>query len=205
MTQEVFEIVRGMDLKNIETQLALQCAPLLTGLKISNLLIIPSENESLVRVLIRKTGISCYRLLRSKEKITFLLFRRMELESFLKMDSAEKILKEQGYENLTLGRILAHFQMRYQAYKDGKMEFPHEMGILLGYPIEDVSGFINHRGKNYLYSGYWKVYGNMQEKIALFRQYQEAKETLIQLLASGLKMEEILSQYSKKELQKAAV
>lgn len=205
MTQEIFEIVREMDLKNIETQLALQCAPLLTGLKISNLLIIPSENEGLVRAFVRKTGISCYRLLRSKEKITFLLYRRMQLEAFLRKDSAKKILKEQGYENLTLGGILACFQMRYQAYRDGKLAFPHEMGILLGYPIEDVSGFINHKGKNYLYSGYWKVYGNMQEKIALFQQYQKAKERLIQLLASGIKMEEILAQYSKKELQKAAV
>lgn len=205
MTQEVFKIVREMDLKNIETQLALQCAPLLTGLKISNLLIIPSENESLVRILIRKTGISCYRLARSKDKITFLLFRRMQLESFLKKENAKKILKEQGYDNLTLGGILAYFQMRYQAYKDGTLEFPHEMGILLGYPIEDVSGFINHKGRNYLYSGYWKVYENMQEKVALFQQYQKAKETLIRLLASGLKMEEILAQYSKKGLQKAAV
>lgn len=36
MSREIFEIVQGMDLKNIETQLALQCAPLITGLKISN-------------------------------------------------------------------------------------------------------------------------------------------------------------------------
>ena len=35
MSREIFEIVQGMDLKNIETQLALQCAPLITGLKIS--------------------------------------------------------------------------------------------------------------------------------------------------------------------------
>ena len=49
MTQEVFRIVRGMDLKSIETQLALQCAPLITGIKISNLLIVPKEMEPLVR------------------------------------------------------------------------------------------------------------------------------------------------------------
>ena len=30
MSREIFEIVQGMDLKNIETQLALQCAPLIT-------------------------------------------------------------------------------------------------------------------------------------------------------------------------------
>lgn len=38
MSQEIFELVKGMDFKKIETQLALQCAPLIMGLKVSNLL-----------------------------------------------------------------------------------------------------------------------------------------------------------------------
>ena len=42
MRQEVFEIVQKMDKDNIRTQMALQCAPLITGLKVANLLIIPS-------------------------------------------------------------------------------------------------------------------------------------------------------------------
>lgn len=33
MSQEIFELVKGMDFKKIETQLALQCAPLIMGLK----------------------------------------------------------------------------------------------------------------------------------------------------------------------------
>ena len=45
MRQEVFEIVQKMDKDNIRTQMALQCAPLITGLKVANLLIIPSKNE----------------------------------------------------------------------------------------------------------------------------------------------------------------
>ena len=47
MSQEVFELVQGMDLKSIETQIALQCAPLISGLKVSNLLIISAEDEFL--------------------------------------------------------------------------------------------------------------------------------------------------------------
>ena len=205
MTQEVFEIVKGMDLKNIETQLALQCAPLLTGIKVSNLLIVPLSNEKMVRGLLRKTGISCYRLLNTGKKITFLLFRRKQLEAFLEDQEAREVLKEQGYERFTLGGILADFQKRYQEYKDGILPFPHEMGILLGYPIEDVTGFIHNKGKNYLYSGYWKVYGNIHEKLDLFQRYQKAKETLILLLASGFSMESIIESYGKNELQNAAV
>ncbi len=41
-------------------------------------------------------------------------------------------------------------------------EFPHEVGIFLDYPIEDILGYIEHEGKNCQVSGYWKVYSNAQ-------------------------------------------
>ena len=43
MTKELFELVKGMDLKAAETQIALRCAPLIAGLKVSNLLIVLNE------------------------------------------------------------------------------------------------------------------------------------------------------------------
>lgn len=46
-------------------------------------------------------------------------------------------------------------------YQTIQEDFPHEMGILLGYPVEDVEGFIINNGKNELYTGYWKVYDNL--------------------------------------------
>ena len=35
MSQEIFEMMQSMDIKTIETQIALQCAPLLSGQIIS--------------------------------------------------------------------------------------------------------------------------------------------------------------------------
>ena len=58
MSQEVFEIVQGMDLENIENQLALQCAPLITGLKVSNLLIVHKDSVPGVKRILENTGIS---------------------------------------------------------------------------------------------------------------------------------------------------
>lgn len=46
--------------------------------------------------------------------------------------------------------------------------FPHEVGYLLGYPVADVAGFINHAGKNCLISGPWKVYQDRDRALALF-------------------------------------
>ena len=205
MSREIFEIVQGMDLKNIETQLALQCAPLITGLKISNMLIVSNKDEKLVRIILKRTGISCYRLLQNEKKITLLLFRRNQLEKFLEREDVSEVLREEGYVEIQLGRILSIFQMRYRAYMNCSKIFPHEMGLLLGYPVEDVTGFMVHGGKNSLYSGYWKVYADVARKLEIFKQFEMAKEMLIRLVSSGVSMEEIIGYYNENTLQTAVV
>lgn len=196
MSQEIYEIVKGMDLENIETQLALQCAPLITGLKVSNLLIIPKGNEEVVKRILNRTGISYYRLIQTRTKTTFLLFRRNELEEFLADENVRNVLMKAGYKSLQIGKILRTFSLRYEAYMQGDKCFPHEMGLLLGYPVEDVVGFVENNGKNFLYSGYWKVYENQKAKVKLFDKFKVAEETLIHLLSNGLSMSDIIDIYA---------
>lgn len=196
MSQEIYEIVKGMDLENIETQLALQCAPLITGLKVSNLLIIPKGNEEVVKRILNRTGISFYRLIQTRTKTTFLLFRRNELEEFLSDENVKNVFMKAGYKSLQIGKILRTFSLRYEAYMQGYKSFPHEMGLLLGYPVEDVVGFVENNGKNFLYSGYWKVYENQKAKVKLFDKFKVAEETLIHLLSNGLSMSDIIDIYA---------
>ena len=105
-------------------------------------------------------------------------------------------MKSFGYESLDLSDVLSRFQKRYADCMEQIAEFPHEMGLLLGYPVEDVEGFIENKGHNYLYAGYWKVYGHVEEKKALFNRYEEARKVLIQLLASGRSVSEMASCYA---------
>ena len=185
MCQEVFKIVQSMDLSQVENKIALQCAPVITGIKVSNLLIVSGKDEEAVRIILKKTGIMYYRLLRQEEKTTFLLFRKNQLTYHFQDPQLQHILKANGYQDLSLGGILRTFQCRYETYMNQGEGFPHEMGLLLGYPVEDVLGFIRHKGKNYLYSGYWKVYKEVEAKKAIFDAYETAKEDLILLLAEG--------------------
>ena len=62
--------------KDVELQLALQCAPLIAGLKPSNLFNIPCEGVCQVRELIQDTGISMYVLFSTGRKAAVLLYRR---------------------------------------------------------------------------------------------------------------------------------
>lgn len=195
MCQEVFKIVQAMDLSQVETKMALQCAPIIRGIKMSNLLIVSSTDEEAVRVILKRTGIIHYRLLRQDDKTTFLLFRKLQLAAYLQDPNVQSILKANDYEDLSLGGILRTFQCRYQTYMNQGEGFPHEMGLLLGYPVEDVTGFIEHKGKNYLYAGYWKVYEDVVSKMKLFEAYENAKEELIVLLANGHSIRSIVQLY----------
>ena len=195
MCNEVFQIVQTMDLSQVETKMALQCAPVITGIKISNLLIVSSHDEEAVRIILKRTGLIHYRLLRQDNKTTFLIFRIHQLASYLQEPEVQRILKTNGYEDLSFGGILRTFQCRYETYMNHGEGFPHEIGLLLGYPIEDVNGFIEQKGKNYLYSGYWKVYRDVEAKKKVFAQYENAKEELILLLANGYDIHSIIRLY----------
>ena len=62
MSTEALKLICAMDRNRLEAQIGLQCAPLLTGLKISNLLTIPSKMRQQVSQVFRKTGISVFLL-----------------------------------------------------------------------------------------------------------------------------------------------
>ncbi|MDO5520231.1 MAG: DUF3793 family protein [bacterium] len=205
MSQEVFEIVQGMNLKDIRIQMALQCAPLITGIKISNLLIIQNGNVDQVKKILKDSKISYYVLLTREKKTTFLLYKLDQLISYLSDKRVNSLLRRLGYHKFDLDYMFEIFKERYADYMDGGKSFPHEMGLFLGYPVEDVEGFIENEGRNYLYTGYWKVYKDITKKVKLFEKFEIAKETLIQMVAYGLSIEDVIDIYSDNELLEAAV
>ncbi len=204
MSKEAFNIMQEMDLKDIETQLALQCAPLISGLKISNLLIIRRDKLAELMMILRSTSISSYVLRNSKEKIAILLFNEKKLTSYLKEERVVKLLGEMGYHGNSLYDILPVFRERYKKYMSDKIQFPHEMGVLLGYPIEDVEGFIRYNGRNSMLTGYWKVYENISAKEQLFRKFEIVKETMLQLIFFGVSIKDIIEIYREDRLQETA-
>lgn len=60
--------------------------------------------------------------------------------------------------------------------------FPHEIGLFLGIPVQDVIGFMINHGKNYLFSGYWKVYSEPESAKLKFKEFSQAKEIALNLI-----------------------
>ena len=196
MGKDVFEIVCNMNPHGVERQLAFQCAPVITGVKMSNLLMIQNSNISKVHALLEDSEIHSFHLYTADRKSCFLLYRRDRFHDYLQQAGVRKLLTELGYRNLEEKYLLGEFRRRYESCRRGHMDFPHEMGVFLGYPLEDVLGFIEHKGKNYLYSGYWKVYDDIAARQKLFEEFERAKETLIRLLFSGVSMEDVIHLYN---------
>mgnify|MGYP002089819165 CR=1 FL=1 len=138
------------------------CSPTLAGIKTANLFNCPYssrlECECDVRKLNKmfcKKGIKVLPLKFSNGKALIYIFRPSRLAVDLSDEYACKLLESQGYHSHDAARCIRELRHRL---KDST-EFPHEIGLFLGYPPEDVRGFILHKGNCCKYSGCWKVYG----------------------------------------------
>ena len=201
MSQEVFCIFKELNFHNIRTQLALQCAPVIAGVKIANLLCINWDCEKKLNDVMCNSDMMICKLCTGKKGVTYLIYRKAELEKYILSEPVYAFLKSEGYTDFSLDSILNRFKLRYASYMDNHEDFPHEMGLLLGYPIEDVKGFVENKGKDYLYSGYWKVYENVNEKKELFKKYDKATEQVISMVSSGMDMSLIYKKILSRKLE----
>lgn len=192
MNQDLLDIVRIFHGKDVEIQIALQCAPLIAGLKPSNLLMVQNHNLDQLEHILKKCGITYDILADTGQRTAVLLFDWNRLAAYLKEKKVWQFFRRVGYPEASLGKVLPAFRLRYEDYLSGKQDFPHEMGLLLGYPVEDVEGFIDNEGEDCLFTGYWKVYQDPGEKRLLFRKFERVREILLRLLSDGWELSEIV-------------
>jgi hypothetical protein len=126
--------------------------------------------------LLDETGLCCETLLVGDGTFILFPYRVRALAQALTDPVAVDILRSRGYflpegalgceaeaetlkASLTRTHLLPTLAGRYAAYSVGMCaEFPHEIGLFLGYPPEDVKSFIENDGKNYACRTHWKVY-----------------------------------------------
>ena len=96
-------------------------------------------------------------------------------------DGVLEYLTNCGYCDFTADGAIRHLAGRICE----SQEFPHEIGLFLGYPLADVVGFVENKGKNCLCTGFWKVYGDEQEAKKQFARYQKCREIYARLFENG--------------------
>ena len=170
-------------------------APTLAGIKTGNLFPCTfSSTQDMVRdlrevnrVLVPR-GLRLLPLRRKDDRALLYLFRPADLSRDLAGQEARRLLREAGYgEDLTHLVCLRELTRRL---REGE-EFPHEIGLFLGYPPEDVAGFMTHRGKKCKCVGCWKVYTDEAGAKQKFAQYRKCTEIYCDAWAKGIDIERL--------------
>jgi hypothetical protein len=169
--------------EEIKDVLIKYCAPVLMGIKPSAIFTLHCincvdylQNNVAKNVLVTPLcQTSCGRIL------TILYSPRL----FDKLSLGKKALftlSALGYpEKINSCLFVEHLRRRLENYRD----FPHETGFFLGYPEEDVLGFIENKGQNYKHCGLWKVYGDVEKYQSLCGSYRFSQECLKKHFESG--------------------
>ena len=97
------------------------------------------------RRLFARRGVALRTMCGCGRKVLLLLYRPAQLEEALRAPLAASLLEKDGYRpGEDLEAMLDRLGLRLRTEGD----FPHEIGLFLGYPPEDVAGFQRHRGRN---------------------------------------------------------
>lgn len=175
----------------LEFQISIQCAPVLKGIKASNMVNVARGSLKAVKEALAGTEITAVTLAAGDRKEVLFLYRFPMLEALLADQEVRGFLKARGYERFDLASVLMGLKRKYTAYLCGEGEFPHELGVLLDYPVDDVEDFIRCGGENCLFTGYWKVYHNPARAKAAFRRYDRAREAAMRQIVEGCPLREV--------------
>ena len=171
-----------------------QCAPTLAGIKTGNLFPyritedcdIYREISALNRQL-KDKGIKAVPLKVSKDSVLIYIFRVESLKRDLSDVKAKELLDLFGYNKDCPSRCVTQLARKLKCQD----KFPHEIGLFLGYPPEDVEGFILNRAANYKLCGFWKVYGDVKKAKMTFDSYKSCMDEYMRKLRSGCGLDEL--------------
>lgn len=167
------------------------CAPTLAGLKTGSMFSCGfSSREALCgsvlalnRQLVPK-GLRVLPLRFSAGRGLIYVYRPGQLARDLGKSGAETLLDGFDYPHGSVEQRLVRLMQRLR--QDG--EFPHEIGLFLGYPAEDVAGFIERRESSTC-TGCWRVYGDRNEAQKIFARFKKCTEAYCAQYRRGISVE----------------
>ena len=100
-----------------------QCAPVLKGVKISNLITMKPGGWRKIRAYLKKSRIICIPLYADAEKEVLFLYRYEQLERHLKNREVREFLRSCGYESFEVASVLVRLRRRYQPMPEFQKSF----------------------------------------------------------------------------------
>lgn len=168
------------------------CAPTLACIKTGSLFSCPYESREAMNSFVRRLngrvmnkGLRVLPLRYKNGNGLIYVYRPEKLEQDLKDTCACSLLESCGYACKN-----ANYCIRKLISRLSEEEFPHEIGLFLSYPPEDVYGFIHHRSEAKC-SGCWKVYGDVEAAKRTFDRYRKCSDLYLRLWNEGYCIEQL--------------
>ncbi|MBR3356710.1 MAG: DUF3793 family protein [Solobacterium sp.] len=176
-----------------EEQIVMHCAPTLTDCKAGSLFAAEyKDRASLQKEITQLNERLSFRNVRTillgftKSRALVYIFRPDRVQEALRNSTARSILEERGYDPSNLSGCLSRLRLRL-AGTDG---FPHEIGLFLGYPAEEVRAFIRN-DRPCRFTGTWKVYCDEDLARRMFRIFRLCTAACQKRLAAGVPLEKL--------------
>jgi hypothetical protein len=167
--------IRG-ERNRLELFIRWAAGPVIGGIKPSSMVRLPREElgrawKSWGEEICRALDISAVILRQSPAGSLLLLYRRRMLQRALKGPSGRRLRSLSYPVGSGLDPCLAYLASRFA----DPVRFPHEVGIFLGYPLEDVIAFCGGKLRPYDCRGYWKVYHRPEKATRAFAYMDRAR------------------------------
>ena len=150
-------------------------SPTLAGLKTGNLFSVPREEKHALAESIRRLngclvprGVRLVVVRQTARRVLVYLYRPARLRRDWQDPLAREILSRRGYPVEDPERCVAQLARRLGEGED----FPHEIGLFLGYPPRDVAGFMADC-EHPRCTGVWKVYSDVDQAKRTFALYDK--------------------------------
>lgn len=170
------------------------CSPTLAGLKTGSLFNCSytdqaelfHEIRSINQRIVSK-GICLVPLRMGNGRAMLYLYRPRKLQDDLAVSEAAKLLEHYGYPVEQSAACVTRLRQRLR----DAAEFPHEIGLFLGYPPADVRGFIENHADRCKCVGCWKVYGDEAGAKKKFEQYRKCTDIYCSQWGKGIGIERL--------------
>lgn len=186
---EFYKSLSKMEEKEcIEKFLIYNASLVISGAKPSATITIKKDKENLYDKWIRygidfleTINIKYIDLRESSNALIILIYNENQLSNYIFKEENKDFLIKLGYSNESnVNNYLCMLKNRYNQFN-----CPHELGVFLGFPLNDVMDFMNCKDKKCLSCGYWLVYNNLQEAKETFNRYDKVKEHTVNYILSG--------------------
>lgn len=171
-----------------EEMIVRHCSPTLAGLKTGNLFSCSYQDRGEIlgflrewNTKLRSKGVRLIPLRLQENKALIYVYRPSQLSKVFSDGAVCDLLSQHGYCTESCEKCVVELMKRIRQNDD----FPHEIGLFLGYPCEDVKGFIENKAACAKCVGCWKVYGDADKAQKQFDRFKKCTRIYQKQYESG--------------------